>query len=304
MSIKQKTLKKPFECHGIGLHSGAAVRMMVLPAAPNSGIRFQRLDLPGQPVITARHDRVREMLLCTLLEESGVRIGTVEHLMAAFAGLGLDNALVAVDSAELPVMDGSSAPFVEKIDEVGLIEQDAPRRFIEIMKAVTVTDGDKWARLSPAPGFSIDFTIDFSDAAIGRQSLTLDLSPQAFRRHISEARTFGFAHEVEALRAQGLARGGSLDNAVVFQNGQVMNADGLRYGDECVRHKVLDAIGDLYMVGAPIMGAFAAHKSGHALNNRLLCALLADASAWRWTIKTAQTSRPRFIPETAAAALA
>lgn len=302
MTERQQTLARAIELQGIGLHSGLAVRMRILPAAPNAGIQFRRMDMAGQPILTARFDRVRDMTLCTALEQDGLRIATIEHLMAAFAGMGVDNALVEVDAPELPVMDGSSRAFVAAIEQAGLAAQDAARRYIRVLRTVTVMDGDKMAQLSPAPEFSIEFAIDFADPAIGRQNYLFTLESGAFARELAAARTFGFLHEVEAMHARGLARGGSLDNAVVFDQGRVVNPEGLRFADECVRHKILDALGDLYLAGAPILGAFSARKSGHALNNQLLRALLADRTAWEWAERPLMAGAPHFIPATAAAA--
>lgn len=280
--MRQKTLKNRVSCRGIGLHSGATVTMTLIPAAAGSGIVFRRVDLPGAPEIPARFDMVEDTRMCTMIGDgNGVRIGTIEHLMAAFAGLGVDNAVVELDGPEIPVMDGSSAPFVFLIECAGLEEQAAPRRVIRVLEAVEIVEGDKRVGLSPADGFSVAFEIDFESAVVARQEIAYDLVDGVFKREFARARTFGFAEQVEQLRSIGLIRGGSLDNAVVVEGDKILNEGGLRYDDEFVRHKVLDSIGDLYLAG-PIVGAFVGVKSGHDLNNKLLRKLLATPSAWRY----------------------
>jgi len=279
----QQTLKAPIDCTGIGLHSGAQVRMTLRPAAVDSGITFVRVDQPAEKaVIPARWDHVVDTRLCTVVGNAhGVVVGTTEHLMAALRGCGIDNLVVELDGAEVPVMDGSSAPFVFLVECAGVVAQDAPRRILRVLKEVRVEDGDKSVALMPAPVSSLRVEIDFASAAIRRQESTLRLADGAFKAEVSRARTFGFLHEVEAMRNAGLARGGSLDNAVVISGDRVMNEGGLRYDDEFVRHKILDAVGDLYMAGHVIVGHFQGMRPGHAMNNRLLRALFADPTAWR-----------------------
>lgn len=282
-TVAQKTLRASIHCTGVGLHSGSRVRLTLHPAAPDSGIVFVRSDLPGQPEIPARWDHVVDTRMCTVLGgEDGATVGTVEHFMAACSGVGLDNVVAEIDGPELPVMDGSAEPFVFLIGCGGLADQPAPRRALRILEPVTVA-ADAWsATLSPGNGFTVGMDIDFANAVVARQSVSLDLSDGAFEPELSRARTFGFLEEVEQLRAAGLARGGSLDNVVVITGDRVMNADGLRYEDEFVRHKALDAVGDLYLAGAPIIGHFQGLRSGHAANNRLLHALFARPDAWEW----------------------
>jgi UDP-3-O-[3-hydroxymyristoyl] N-acetylglucosamine deacetylase len=293
--LRQRTLKSSINCRGVGLHSGACVNITLRPATADSGIVFRRVDLPGKPLIPARWDAVSDTRLNTCIaNEDGVSVRTIEHLMAALAGSGIDNAVVDIDGPEVPVMDGSASPFLFLIACAGTIELSVPRRSIRVLKRVEVRDGEKVAALTPAfNGFSLRFEIDFADPAISRQEVQVHLREGAFKRDIGRARTFGFEHEVEALRAAGLARGGSLDNAVVIGRGsRILNEDGLRYDDEFVRHKVLDAVGDLYLAGAPIIGHFHGVRSGHALNNRLLHALFADESAWTWTPAGVEAAMP------------
>ncbi|WP_341704845.1 UDP-3-O-acyl-N-acetylglucosamine deacetylase [Ferrovibrio sp.] len=299
--IAQKTLKNRIKCSGIGLHSGAMVHMVLNPAAPDTGVVFRRTDLPGQPLIRAKHDQVTDLRMCTTVAAGeGIAVGTVEHLMAALAGLGVDNVLIDIDGPEVPVMDGSSAPFVFLIECADLIDQVAPRRYLKILKKVEVRDGEASAALLPAEGFAIDFEIEFANKMIGRQSAAFHLEPGRFKADIARARTFGFVQEVEQLRAMGLARGGSLENAVVLGHDRILNDDGLRYDDEFVRHKILDALGDLYLAGAPLIGRYEGRRSGHALNNRLLKALFADSAAFAWTThaKGREPARdmPRLLP--------
>ncbi len=286
-AIRQRTLKTAIGCTGIGLHSGAKVTMMLHPAPADHGIAFKRTDIAGRgAIVPALWSNVGDTRMNTcLVNEAGVQVGTVEHLMSALAGSGIDNCLIEINGAEVPVMDGSAAPFLFLIECAGTVEQSAPRRAIRVLKRVTVTDGEKVASLSPAPAFSLKFEIDFASKAISRQEFAVNLSKGSFKSEISRARTFGFEQEVAMLRAHGLARGGSLDNAVVIDSTgtKVLNDDGLRYGDEFVRHKILDAVGDLSLAGAPILGAFHGIRSGHALNNQLLRALFADQTAWTTT---------------------
>ena len=292
--IRQRSLKNIIRATGVGLHTGDKVYMTLRPAAPNTGIVFRRVDLPIPVDIKAAPDHVNDTRLSTTLDFEGVRVGTVEHLMSAFAGLGIDNCYVDVSAAELPIMDGSAGPFVFLLQSAGIVEQNALKKFIRIKKAIEVKDGDKWVRFEPYHGFRMQFTIDFAHPVFehGQQTVSIDFADNSYVKEISRARTFGFMREVEALRAMGLARGGSLDNAVVLDEYRILNTDGLRYEDEFVRHKALDAIGDLYMLGHPVLGSFSAYKSGHALNNRLLRTLLADSSAWEY----ATFERPEEAP--------
>ncbi len=280
--FRQHTLKNSIYCSGIGLHSGSKVAMSLHPSDPDSGIVFRRGDLTGaEALIPARFDRVVDTRMCTTLSnEFGKSVATVEHLMAALAGCGVDNVIVDVNGGEVPIMDGSAEPFVFLIDCAGVVEQSAPRRAIQVLKTVSVEDGAAAALIEPWAGSSISVELDFETRVIGRKSVFVDLLAGRFREDLSRARTFGFLHEVEALKAAGLARGGSLDNAVVISGDTVMNDDGLRYDDECARHKALDCIGDLYLAGAPIVGHFHGVRPGHAINNRLLRELFTDRSAW------------------------
>lgn len=278
----QRTLKAEIGCTGIGLHSGSKVSMTLRPAEINSGIRFVRTDVsPGTGEIAATWDNVSDTRLCTLISnQNGVSVGTVEHLLSALRGCEVDNLEIELDGPEVPIMDGSADPFVFLIDCAGTVRQPASRHAIRVLRPVEVTDGDRSARLTPAAGSSFSFMIDFPSAAIRRQEGAIQLINGAFRHDLARARTFGFANEVEHLRASGLARGGSLDNAIVVRDDRVLNAGGLRFDDEFVRHKMLDAIGDLYLAGAPIIGHYHGEKAGHALNNTLVGALLSDDSAW------------------------
>lgn len=298
--LKQRTLKQAISATGVGLHNGEKVTLTLRPAAPDTGIIFKRVDLPQPNEIMATPGAVHDTKLCSALEANGARVATVEHIMSALAGLGVDNVYVDVDASEIPIMDGSSGPFVFLLQQAGIVEQAAAKKFIRIKKTVEVIEGDKWVRFEPYHGFKIDFTIDFNHPVFeysGNNS-TIDFADDSYIKEISRARTFGFMHEVEYLRSNGLARGGSLDNAIVLDEYRVLNADGLRYDDEFVKHKVLDAIGDLYMLGHPILGAFYAHKSGHALNNQLLRALLQDEAAWEYVTFEKQEDAPvAFLPK-------
>jgi UDP-3-O-[3-hydroxymyristoyl] N-acetylglucosamine deacetylase len=281
-TARQKTLKSRINCNGVGLHSGRRVMLTIGPSAVDTGIRFKRIDPAGlDAVIPARWDHVVDTRLCTVIGNGdGVVVSTVEHLMAAFAGLGIDNAMIEIDGPEVPIMDGSADAFVFLIECAGIVEQSAPRKRIRILKSISVGDERANATLVPAPFASMDFALDFANPAIGKQEKSVRLAEDAFKRELSRARTFGFAEEVELLRKAGLAQGGSLDNAVVIGSDRVLNREGLRYGDEFVRHKLLDAMGDLYLAGASIEGRFLGARSGHALNNQLLRALFADPTAW------------------------
>ncbi|HKK06092.1 MAG: UDP-3-O-acyl-N-acetylglucosamine deacetylase [Gammaproteobacteria bacterium] len=280
--IKQRTLKNVIRATGVGLHTGEKVYLTLRPAAPDTGIIFRRVDLEPPVEIPATPENVGDTTLSSTLVKDGVRISTVEHLLSAFAGLGIDNAYIDLSAPEVPIMDGSAGPFVFLIQSAGIEEQNAPKRFIRIKRAVTVEDGDKWVRFEPFDGFKVAFTIEFDHPVFtGRgQTAELDFSTTSFVKEVSRARTFGFMSQLEMLRANNLALGGSLDNAVVVDDYRILNEDGLRYEDEFVKHKVLDAIGDLYLLGRSLIGAFSGYKSGHALNNRLLRTLIADESAW------------------------
>jgi len=287
MRYGQRTLWKPFVCKGKGVHSGREVRMTVKPAAAGQGIVFRRLDIAGDAArVPARWRKAIESELCTLLQNDyGVRIQTPEHLLAALAGAGVDNALIEIDAQEVPIMDGSAAPFCARIDEAGLrLQHEQPRYWIEVLKPKrTPPREDKgWAQLSPADRFTVSCEIDYDHPHIGKQSFEFDEARHSFSAAVGRARTFGFAHKLDTLRAQGLAMGASLENTLAFSPDGVSNEGGLRYPDEPARHKVLDVIGDLALAGAPILGAFRGYRSGHALNMEVLRKLFADASAWRW----------------------
>jgi len=280
--IKQRTLKTPVRATGVGLHSGVKVEMTLRPAAPNSGIVFRRMDLDPPAELKADPYLVTDTRLCSMLESGAAKVSTVEHLMSALAGLGIDNLIVDLTGPEIPIMDGSSAPFVFLLQSAGIIEQAAAKQYVRIIKPIEVRDGDKWARFVPHNGFKVEFTIDFKHPVFDKsgKTVSIDFADEAYTKEVARARTFGFMHEVEALRNSGLALGGSLDNAIVMDEFRVLNQDGLRYDDEFVKHKVLDAIGDLYLLGHPIIGAFEAYKSGHALNNALLRELLQHQESW------------------------
>ena len=279
--LRQRTLKSLVSATGVGLHTGQKVRMSLRPAQPDTGIVFRRLDLPGAADLPARADLVGESRLCSCLVRGDVKIFTIEHLMSALYGLGVDNAYVDLDGPEVPIMDGSAAPFVLLIQQAGVEEQGAPKRFLRVKKRIVARDGDKWAALEPHEGFKLSFSIVFKHPVILKSNteLTVDFATTSYLKEVARARTFGFVHDVEDLRESGLAQGGGLENAVVLDEHRVLNAEGLRFGDEFIRHKILDAIGDLYLLGRPLLAAFSAYKSGHDLNNQLLRALIADSSA-------------------------
>lgn len=280
----QHTVARPVSCVGVGVHSGAPATLTLKPAPIGSGIHFIRTDLPeGQNRIPALYHQVSDTRLCSALSNGlGASVSTVEHLMAALAGCGVHNADILIDGPEVPIMDGSSAPFVLLIAQAGLMTQVAAQKQIKVLRAVRVEDGNKWAAYTPANEASYSMDIAFASAAIGQQTRTFTLHGNAFAQDLARARTFGFLHEVEQLRAMGLAKGGSLDNAVVIDGDTILNQDGLRYEDEFVRHKLLDSVGDLALAGAPIIGAFASARGGHAMNNKLLHALFADPQNWTW----------------------
>ena len=283
--LRQRTLKKIASTVGIGLHSGTKVQLALRPAAADTGIVFRRVDLEPPVEIPASALAVGDTRMASTVERGGARIATVEHLMSALAGLGIDNCYVDVDAPEIPIMDGSAASFVFLLQSVGVEEQSAPKRFVRVLKTVEVREGEgkqlKWARLSPHFGFKLRFSIAFDHPAIDatEQDVEVDLAREPYVSAVARARTFGFVNEVEALRAAGLALGGNFENAIVMDEYRVLNTDGLRSGDEFAKHKILDAIGDLYLLGRPLIAAYTAHKSGHALNNQLLRALLAEPSA-------------------------
>lgn len=297
--LKQRTIKSRVKTVGIGLHSGRKVTLTLRPAPANAGIVFTRVDLTPPVEIPAAASAIGDTRLASVLQKDGARISTVEHLMSACAGLGIDNLYVDVDAEEIPIMDGSAASFVFLLQSGGVQEQDAPKRFIRVKRSVEVREGDKVARLDPYFGFKLAFTIDFHHPAVDKtgQSYEIDFADTSYVREIARARTFGFAHEVESLREMGLARGGSLDNAIVLDEHRMLNNEELRYGDEFVRHKILDAIGDLYVIGHPLIAAYTAHKSGHAMNNALLRALLADETAYDMvTFDQLEEAPKAFLP--------
>jgi UDP-3-O-[3-hydroxymyristoyl] N-acetylglucosamine deacetylase len=280
--IRQRTLKTTVRATGVGVHTGLKVTMVLRPAAIDTGIVFCRTDLPGNPAVPAHALNVSNTTMATVIEKNGARVSTVEHLMSAFAGLGIDNAFVDVSGEEVPIMDGSAGTFVFLIQSAGIEEQAAAKRYIRVLKRIELEQGDKTVRLEPFDGFKIGFSIEFSHPvfAAATSVVEVDFGEVSFVRDIARARTFGFTQEVEMLRSKGLGRGGSLDNVVVIDDFRVLNAEGLRMDDEFVKHKALDAVGDLYLLGHPMIGAFYGHKSGHALNNLLVRKLLADATAF------------------------
>ncbi len=280
--IHQRTLKNVIRATGVGLHTGEKVYLTLRPAPVNTGIIFRRVDLDPVVELAATPVSVGDTRLSTALKKGDVCVSTVEHLMSALAGLGIDNIYVELTSPEVPIMDGSAAPFVFLVQSAGVVEQSAPKKFIRVKKSVKIEDGDKWAMFEPFEGFKVSFAINFDHPIFARspQQATVDFSTTSFVKEVSRARTFGFMHEVEALREAGLALGGSHDNAIVMDSYTILNDDGLRYEDEFVKHKILDAIGDLYLLGHQLIGEFSAYKSGHALNNQLLRALIAQEDAW------------------------
>lgn len=280
--IRQRTLRNAIKATGIGLHTGDKVYLTLSPAPVNTGIVFRRTDLDPVVEIPARAENVAETTLSTTLYANGEKVSTVEHLLAAMAGLGIDNAYVDVSASEVPIMDGSAGPFVFLIQSAGVEEQAAAKKFVRIKRPVTLEDGDKQASFLPFDGFKVSFTIDFDHPVFRDRSphAEIDFSTTSFVKEVSRARTFGFMHEIEYLRSRGLARGGSVDNAIVVDEYRILNQDGLRYDDEFVRHKILDAIGDLYLLGYSLIGEYRAHKSGHALNNAVLRSLIAQPDSW------------------------
>jgi UDP-3-O-[3-hydroxymyristoyl] N-acetylglucosamine deacetylase len=297
--VKQRTLKNVIRATGVGLHTGEKVHLTLRPAAPDTGIVFRRVDLEPPVEIRACPHNVGDTRLSTTLVNGEVRVSTVEHLLSAFAGLGIDNAYVDLSASEVPIMDGSAGPFVFLIQSAGIEEQGRAKRFIRIKRSVEVRDGDKFARFEPYDGFKVEFSIDFDHPAFNDRSkrAQVDFSTASFVKEVSRARTFGFLREIEQLRQQNLALGGSLDNAVVVDEYRVLNEEGLRYEDEFVKHKILDAIGDLYLLGHTLIGAFKGHKSGHGLNNQLLRALVADRQAWEEAVFEDTNSAPAIYPQ-------
>ena len=281
--LKQRTLKNTIRATGVGLHTGRKVLMALRPGPANSGIVFRRTDLDESVDIHATAENVGETTLGTTLIQGDVKVSTIEHLLSAFAGLGIDNAVVDLSSSEVPIMDGSAGPFVFLLQSAGIEEQNAAKKFVRILKRVKVEDGDKWARFDPYDGFKVNFEIEFDHPVFKRRSqvASMDFSTTTFLREVSRARTFGFMRDLEYMRSRNLALGGNLDYAIVLDEDRILNEDGLRYEDEFVKHKILDAIGDLYLLGHSLIGEFSGYKSGHALNNRLLRTLIADRSAWR-----------------------
>jgi UDP-3-O-[3-hydroxymyristoyl] N-acetylglucosamine deacetylase len=296
--VNQRTLKNSIRATGVGLHTGKKVLMTLRPAPANVGIVFRRVDLDTPVDIRAHAENVGDTQLGTTLVKDDVKISTVEHLLSAFAGLGIDNAFVEVSAPEVPIMDGSAGPFVFLLQSAGIEEQSTPKRFVRIKKTVRVEDGDKWARFDPFDGFKVNFEIEFNHPIFKKRSqvASMDFSTTSFLKEVSRARTFGFMRDLETLRARNLALGGTMDNAIVLDDFRVLNEDGLRYEDEFVKHKILDAIGDLYLLGHSLIGEFSGFKSGHALNNRLLRTLVATADAWEEvTFETAAEAPISFV---------
>jgi UDP-3-O-[3-hydroxymyristoyl] N-acetylglucosamine deacetylase len=295
--IKQRTLKNIVRATGVGLHTGEKVHLTLRPAAPNSGIIFRRVDLNPVVEMKANPYAVGDTRLSSCLERDGVRVQTVEHLMSALAGLGIDNVYVDLTSGEVPIMDGSASPFVFLLQSAGIEEQPSAKKFIRIKSMVEVKQGDKWVKFEPYNGFRVDFSIDFRHPVFAHSNkrVVVDFEHTSYIKEVSRARTFGFMQDVENMRSQGLALGGSLDNAIVMDDYRVLNADGLRYEDEFVKHKALDAIGDLYLLGHPVIGAYSAYKSGHALNNGLLRQLMETADAWEFVTFLKTEEAPAFL---------
>jgi len=300
--LKQRTLKNTIRATGVGLHTGRKVLMALRPGPANSGIVFRRTDLDEPADIYATAENVGETTLGTTLIQGDVKVSTIEHLLSAFAGLGIDNAVVELSSSEVPIMDGSAGPFVFLLQSAGIAEQNAAKKFVRILKRVKVEDGDKWTRFDPYDGFKVNFEIEFDHPVFKRRSqvASMEFSTTTFLREVSRARTFGFMRDLEYMRSRNLALGGNLDNAIVLDEYRILNEDGLRYEDEFVKHKMLDAIGDLYLLGHGLIGEFSGYKSGHALNNRLLRSLIADRSAWEEvTFETLADAPISYVPAVA-----
>lgn len=285
--MNQRTLAKSVSATGVGLHSGERVRLTLHPAAENAGISFRRTDLSGDagaPIVLSPYLINDTRLSSTIVTEHGTRVGTIEHIMSALAAYGIDNVAIELNAPEIPIMDGSSLPFIFLLQEAGVVEQEALKKFLQINKTVEIKEPGKWVRFEPYQGFKVGLTIEFDHPVFNRSSprFEIDFAGSSYLEEIARARTFGFMHEVEMMRQHGLGLGGNLTNAIVIDDTDVLNPDGLRYPDEFVRHKILDAIGDLYIVGHPIIGAFEGYKSGHAINNALLRAVLADPENYEW----------------------
>ncbi len=295
--LKQRTLKTVIRASGVGLHGGVKVNLTLRPAAPDTGIVFRRVDLPEPKDIPAKAVLIGDTRMCSCLEVDGVKVGTIEHLMSALCGLGIDNAWIDLDAPEVPILDGSAAPFVFLIQSAGIEEQNAAKKFIRVTKTIEVKDGDKWARFEPYDGYRLAFSIVFNHPAIDKsaQKAEIDFAEQSYVREVSRARTFGFMQEVEYLRENGLALGGGLENAIVLDEFRVLNQDGLRYGDEFVKHKILDAVGDLYLLGHPLLAAYSSHKGGHALNNQLARALLQQQDCWEFVSYDEEAAAPQGV---------
>jgi len=296
--LKQRTLKQTITTTGIGLHSGKKVTMTLKPAPANTGILFKRVDLQPPVIIDSHPERVGETMLCTGLVTETAKVATIEHLLSALAGLGIDNLWIEIDAPEIPIMDGSAAPFLYLILSTGIQELDAPKRFIKITKPIEARKGDAWARLTPYAGFKASFEIAFNHPAVNAtaQQLEINFSSQAYASEVARARTFGFMRDVEMLRSRNLGLGGSLENAIVLDEYRVINPDGLRYNDEFIRHKILDAVGDLYTLGHGIIGAFHGYKAGHAINNLLVRELLKQQEAWDMvTLDETEKSQTIFV---------
>ena len=292
--ISQRTVKTLVRATGVGLHTGARVNLVLRPAPADTGIVFRRVDLAEPRDFKVAPDRVSDTRLCSALEGNGAKVATVEHLMSALAGLGIDNLYIDLDGPEVPILDGSAAPFIYLLQSAGIESLNAPKRFIRVKQTVRVEEGDKWAEFRPYEGYSLTFRIDFDHPVFRHtaKEMHIDFAKDSYLKEVSRARTFGFMNEVEYLRSNGLALGGTLDNAIVMDEFRVLNSDGLRYDDEFVKHKVLDAVGDLYLTGHAILGAFTAYKSGHGLNNKLLRALVEDTQAWEWATFSEERAAP------------
>lgn len=302
--LNQRTLKNSIRATGVGLHTGRKVLMVLRPAPVDSGVTFIRTDLDEPAVIPARAENVGETMLGTTLVQDDIKVSTIEHLLSALAGLGIDNAVIELSAGEVPIMDGSAGPFVFLLQSAGIVEQDAPKRFVRILESIKVEDGDKWARFDPYDGFKVNFEIEFDHPVFKRRSqvASMDFSTTSFLREVSRARTFGFMRDLEYMRSRNLALGGTMDNAIVLDDYRILNEDGLRYEDEFVKHKILDAIGDLYLLGHSLIGEFSAYKSGHGLNNQLLRTLIANESAWEEvTFENLADAPITYVPAAAAA---
>ena len=295
--LKQRTLKTVIRASGVGLHGGVKVNLTLRPAAPDTGIVFRRVDLPEPKDIPAKAVLIGDTRMCSCLEVDGAKVGTIEHLMSALCGLGIDNCWIDLDAPEVPILDGSAAPFVFLIQSAGIEEQNAAKKFIRVTRPIEVRDGDKWARFEPYDGYKLAFSIVFNHPAIDKsaQKAEIDFAEQSYVREVSRARTFGFMQEVEYLRENGLALGGGLENAIVLDEFRVLNQDGLRYGDEFVKHKILDAVGDLYLLGHPLLAAYSSHKGGHALNNQLARALLQQQDCWEFASFDEEAAAPQGV---------